>query len=566
LREGCYNLVVADTQALVVIGHKNPDTDSICSSIGYARFKSEIEGSPAIAYRAGNLNAQTRHVLKTFGAEVPEILTDIYPRIRDIMIPKSQLLLVRPSDPIAGARQLMLENRFSFLPIADDDDRPVGKLTALRLAGLLDEVNPFDTGNSIQVDLKTLAGLGGRFTYITANGRTSDEIPETVTGTVVPPSSGKFSGRPAAPETAPAIMLGRLAEIMALESACAQIVIATGVSPGKATLDRLKSWASNAGVAVLALEAGFSQTSAFLRLSQPVASCIEDVGPTFHADDRLREVLRDVNRSNEGGFIVLDAEDRIAGVVTRVNFMTDARFRVVLVDHNEFSQAVDGMEHAQISEIIDHHRIGGWSTSEPITFVNRAVGSTCTIVADIYRQSGADPSPQTAGLLLSGVLSDTVILRSPTTTPADRAAATWLAALAQMEIDEYGESMFEAGSEMQNLTPREIVELDLKYYEEEGVQFSVSQVEMTGFLVFWDRSQELCDEIEAHRARAGLNFAGLMVTDITHGTTLLVVSGEEKITSQIAYPQAGPHVYEMNDVLSRKKQVLPYLVELLHGL
>ncbi|MEE8441879.1 MAG: DHHA2 domain-containing protein, partial [Spirochaetia bacterium] len=216
--------------------------------------------------------------------------------------------------------------------------------------------------------------------------------------------------------------------------------------------------------------------------------------------------------------------------------------------------------------IIDHHRIGGRSTSEPITFVNRVVGSTCTIVADIYRQSGTEPSRETAGLLLSGVLSDTVVLRSPTTTPSDRSAADWLATLTGVKPDEYGERMFEAGSEIRELTPRAILERDLKYYEEEGFQFSVSQVEMTGFKVFWDRSDELATEIDAHRARAGLNFACMMVTDITHGTTLLVVSGEDKIVTEIAYPQVAPGIFELKEVLSRKKQVLPYLVELVHGL
>jgi len=263
---------------------------------------------------------------------------------------------------------------------------------------------------------------------------------------------------------------------------------------------------------------------------------------------------------------VLDSEDRITGVVTRVNFMTDARFTVALVDHNELSQSVDGMELAHIAEIIDHHRIGSFSTSEPITFLNRTVGSTCTIVADLYRQSGATPAPHIAGLLLSGILSDTVILRSPTTAEADRTTAAWLAPIAGVDVSEYGEAMFEAGSEMHKLSPREIVELDLKYYNEDGIQFSVSQVETTGFKAFWDRADELREEMEAHRKRAGLHLAALMVTDITHGTTLLVVSGEEKIVRLISYPEVADSVHEMTDVLSRKKQVLPYLMEILHAL
>jgi len=520
-----------------------------------------------VAYRAGNLNAQTRHVLDTFNIETPEVLTDVYPRIRDIMIPTSKLLMVKPNGPIAEARKLMLENRFSFLPITDPDDRCIGKLTALRLAALLDEMDPFAQGGIVELNLATLADLGGPSVYVTPNGRESRKVPRAVTGFVVPvPNHGKQPEQRAKGRDDSAIFFGPAADVLALKVPRARIAIATGVRTDKRLRDDLKHWVKETGVALLALRSEFPQASAHLRLSLPVATCLEDVGPTFHSDDTLREVLRDVNRSNEGGFIVLDAKDRIAGIVTRVNFMTDARFRVILVDHNELSQAVDGMEHAHITEIIDHHRIGGRSTSEPITFVNRAVGSTCTIVADIYRQSGIDPSRETAGLLLSGVLSDTVVLRSPTTTPADRSAADWLTVLAGVKLEEYGERMFEAGSEILELSPRTILELDLKYYEEEGFQFSVSQVEMIGFKVFWDRCDELTAELDAHRSRSGLSFACMMITDITHGTTLLMVSGEQKITGEIAYPQVGPGVYEMKEVLSRKKQVLPYRVELVHGL
>ena len=555
---------MATTKPLIVIGHKNPDTDSVCSAIAYARYKTQIEKSPAVAYRAGNLNAQTRHVLDTFNTETPEILTDVYPRIRDIMIPKSRLFLVGPADPIAGARKVMLANRFSFLPVVDEDGRCLGKLTALGLAGLPDEMDPFARGDGVELHLGTLAELGGPSVYLTPEGRQSKKVPEAVTGVVVP--VGNHDERDAQSRRDSVILFGPASDILAVNASRARIAIATDTRTDAKSRDQLKSWVKKTGVALLALRPELPQASAYLRLSLPVASCLEEVGPTFHADDTLREVLRDVNRSNEGGFIVLDTDDRIAGVVTRVNFMTDARFHVILVDHNELSQSVDGMEHANITEIIDHHRIGGRSTSEPITFVNRAVGSTCTIVADIYRQSEVEPSRETAGLLLSGVLSDTIVLRSPTTTPADKSAADWLATLARVKRDDYGERMFEAGSEILELAPREILELDLKYYEEEGFQFSVSQVEMIGFKVFWDRSDEIAAEIGAHRSRAGLNFACMMVTDITHGTTLLVVSGEEKVVSEIAYPQVAPGVFELKEVLSRKKQVLPYLVELVHGL
>ncbi|MEE8441672.1 MAG: CBS domain-containing protein, partial [Spirochaetia bacterium] len=293
---------MANAKTLVVIGHKNPDTDSICSAIAYARYKSQIESSSAVAYRAGNLNAQTRYVLDTFDTDTPEILADVYPRIRDIMIPKSQLLLVSSTDSIAAARELMLTNRFSFMPIVDGDGRCVGKLTALRLAGLLDEVDPFRKGAMIELNLGTLAELGGPSVYVAPGGRQSKKVPETVTGVVVP--VGNHDKQDAQSRTDSVILFGPAADLLALNDSHAGIAIATGARTDTRSRDQLKSWVKKTGCALLALTAEFPQASAYLRLSLPVISCLEDVGPTIRADDTLREVLRDVNRSNEGGFIV----------------------------------------------------------------------------------------------------------------------------------------------------------------------------------------------------------------------------------------------------------------------
>lgn len=540
---------------LLVVGHKNPDTDSVCSAIAYARYKTTLQKESAVACRAGNINAQTRHALEAFGVEPPEILPDVYPRIRDIMIPREQLFLVAPADAIAGARRIMLDNRFSFLPVTDERGRCVGRITALGLARLLDELDPASFAKDVRINLAAfceMAGLVGFYPLVDPgaqqDGKQTPDPPD-------PPEW--FEGT---------LVVDHLEGILAASPEDAALAVAAAVDDAGRTAERMSDWARERGTPLLAVGSSLPQTIASLRISRTVATCMEDIGPTFHGDDTLREILREVNRSNEGGFVVLDSDECIAGVVTRMNFMTDARFRVVLVDHNEFSQSVDGMEHANVVEIIDHHRIGGRSTSEPITFMNRAVGSTCTIIADLYHNSGTQPDRGTAGILLSGILSDTIILRSPTTTETDRSMARWLAPIAGVEIDSYGEEMFEAGSDIRELSARTILERDMKYYEEAGLQFSVSQVEMIGFKVFWDRADEIVAETRAHVSRAGLVFACLMVTDITSSTTLLVSAGENRVLSAVAYPQAAPGVFTMSGVLSRKKQVLPFLVDLVNDL
>jgi manganese-dependent inorganic pyrophosphatase len=299
-------------------------------------------------------------------------------------------------------------------------------------------------------------------------------------------------------------------------------------------------------------------------MDAPIENYLESAEPTFNPQDLIRDVEQQINRYNAGGFVVQDGDGRIAGVITRINFLTKARFTVALVDHNEFSQAVDGIDEADVVEVIDHHRIGARSTTTPITFINRVVGSTSTIIADMYRRGGTDPDSQTAALMLSAILSDTVILKSPTTTSVDTDIAQWLAGISGLHIDEYGEEMFQAGSEVAGLSAAQIVEQDQKHYQEAGYRFAVSQIEMVGFKVFEERQEEVCEAVAETRRKHGLDFACLMVTDITRETTRLVFDGAERVQGAIQYPSVGPGVFEMRGVLSRKKQVLPYLIDLLH--
>ena len=322
---------------LLVIGHKNPDTDSICAAVAYARFKTEILKEEAVPRRAGNLNPQTQFVLSRFERESPPLATDVRSRIEDIMIPREDLITLSEKDTLEKACDLLTANHFSFLPVIDSSDVCIGKLTALRLVGVL---------------RRLAAGC-------------RDDAP-------------------------------------------------------------------------------MEQSEKDL-LSGTVSALVDRDHTTFTADAVVKDVLREIGRSNEGGFIIQDGAKSLQGVITRINFITENRLRVVMVDHNEIGQAVDGIEEAEVVEILDHHRLAARTTSLPITFINRVVGSTCTIIADMYRTSGATPPSSDAGLMLSAMLSDTLVLRSPTTTRLDREIAGWLAGLARVDLEAYGSEMFAAG-------------------------------------------------------------------------------------------------------------------------
>ncbi len=540
----------------MVVGHKNPDTDSICSAVAYARFKSRVHHVTALACRAGNVNAQTAFALDYFGVDAPQLVGDVHPRIGDIMIPRSALLVLAPDTPLGEAKRIMLEKRFSFLPVVDSEDRCMGKVSTLGIAAILDELDEARTNRTLRVDLQEfLRRSEGRV------AQPGPGEPEFLTGqlvTAAPATRGPAALGSPNGSGRPVIAVGTPEELRNLRSLQPAAMVAC-VSDAFPLPDEI------AHSAPVAIETPVSsiQAAVLLFFSSPCSEFMEEPGRRFSSGDLLRDAEREINKSNLGGFMVESPDGRLAGVVTRTNFMTDPRRRVIMVDHNEFSQAIEGIEHAELMEVIDHHRIGSLHSNRPITVINRVIGSTCSIVADLFRQSRVEPDRATAGLMLSGVLSDTVILRSPTTTDADRELAAWLAELAGVAVDQYGEAMFRAGSSIAQLDADAIIGRDQKGYEEYGIRFSVSQIEMIGFAAFWERTDELHHGLGVFADRNGYEMAFLMVTDITVASTLLVCHASERALSLIAYPQVEPGVFELKGVLSRKKQVLPLLIDVL---
>jgi manganese-dependent inorganic pyrophosphatase len=551
-----------EERPLIVVGHKNPDTDSICSAISYARFKT-LRGTPARPFRAGNLNAQTRYVLERFGVAAPPLLTDVYPRLSDIMIDERELIALRPEEPIGRARSIMLERRFSFLPVTDDRGRCLGKVSLLALAGAPEQLAGIRTGCNLTFYPEELLA---RTEGWTGPGKA---LPASFSGRVVAPAvDGRLDGT-----TADADPAERTLSIVAASElahwadgrtpAEGDLLVVYGSEKGRRKSAGVKSLA---GARILYSPRSLVETLVALYESQPLSDHLESAEPLFRVHDLVRRTEREINRYNAGGFIVTDDDGNLRGVITRLNFLNQAQFKVVLVDHNELSQAVDGAEHAEIVEVIDHHRLGSRSTELPITFINRVVGSTCTIVAEMFRSNGDSPDPQIAGIMLSAILSDTVILKSPTTTAVDQDVAGWLAGIAGVQIETYGEEMFAAGSELAGTPPDAIIKQDQKLYEESGFKFAVSQIEMVGFKNFHERKDALAEALEQSRERLDCAFACLLVTDITRETSLLLFAGAARVADAIQYPLAGRGVFEMHGMLSRKKQLLPYLLDVLKSL
>ncbi|MCW1923666.1 putative manganese-dependent inorganic diphosphatase [Luteolibacter arcticus] len=533
---------------LMVIGHKNPDTDSICSAIAYAHYKREVAGVPAVPYRAGSLNPQTAFVLEHFGVPHPELATTLLPQLSDIMIQGPDLLLLTEDDTIGTAQEIITQRRFAFLPVIGSEGKYAGKISSLRLAGLLGDLADLGRGPELSLCFRS-------FVESIAGKVVCGEPPATFHGRVWLPGLGESSPDSAAPSLA---VLPSSGEVHAIDKA--DVLVICGTDDLDADLTAMLRTRADC-VVTTTLHA--LEVSTRLCLSRPLRDFIERQYPTFKPYDLVRDVQKEIRKSNEGGFSVVDDDGYIRGVVTRLSFLTPWRFRVALVDHNEPSQCVDGIEEACIEEIIDHHRLGHRRTDQPITFINKVVGCTATIIAEMYRNARCEPPPAIAGLMLAAILSDTVILQSPTTTPLDREMADWLATLANEDAAAFGATMFAAGCAVDGMEPGTAVRQDLKIYEEGGWKLAVSQMETVGFDVFKGMSEDLAAELDRAREEGSCHFSCLMVTDITSSTSLLLCSGEGKIIDAITYPRVGENLFEMAGVLSRKKQMMPYFAELL---
>lgn len=558
---------------LFIAGHKNPDTDTVCAAIAYADYKRRT-GTKAIAFRAGNLNAQTKHVLERFGVEQPPLLTDVYPRVRNNMLGRGELISMSPDQPLADAHQIMLARQFSFLPVADHNNRCIGKVSLVTLVKLLselgrgcsDEPKRFNVTNFIERTDSRLLGEVDSNPWWFTGGIWSEELcgPDYREH-----SQSVGSGSPAAVDNQ------REARCIVISERCVgagefpepserDLVIvyrADGVSLDDPIADVMR----DLPCPVIVAPVNYIDLIIQIHMSMPVSAFVESAEPTFRDSELLRDVEKRVNRFNLGGFIVLDDEGYLAGVLTRIRLAKTSRYRVVLVDHNEFGQAVDGIEQAEVEEIVDHHRLRAHTTDQPITFINRVVGSTCTIIADMFRSARLTPRPEIAGIMLSAILSDTVILRSPTTTALDHEMAQDLAGLAGVDIHEWGEEMFAAGTNLHEIAPRDIILQDQKLYDEHGWRFAVSQIEMVGFKSFYERKDEIAEALEKVRLEQGRHFACLLISDIAKQTSLLLYKGTDRLAAEIGYPKVDTDLYELRGVLSRKKQLLPNLLDVLRA-
>jgi manganese-dependent inorganic pyrophosphatase len=279
--------------------------------------------------------------------------------------------------------------------------------------------------------------------------------------------------------------------------------------------------------------------------------------PTFRTRDRISDHRNTLLHSESNQFLVVDDEGHYSGIATQLHILQPPRARLILVDHNELSQAVTGAEEAEIVGVLDHHRLGNPPTAAPIPFVIDPVGSTSTLVAEYCRAKRLSPPRPIAGMLLSGILSDTLVFRSPTTSDRDRASAEWLGTLCQINVELYGKELLSASPGLASRTAEAIIESDRKSYEMGGVRVSIGQVEVTGMQELPERREEILEAMHDHCEVEDVQLMCLMVTDVVTGTSRMLVTGDTKLIDALPFSRISEHEFDLNEIVSRKKQLAP---------
>ncbi len=545
---------------ILVIGHKNPDTDAICSAIGYAEFKRRTGLPEAIAARCGDTNDRIDFVLNTFGVAAPKFVADVSPKIADVM--QRKILSVRPDSTAAEALRLMDEKNLRILPVMDGEQKCRGLLSLFKLSKFLfPAVNRHPGRQNSREVLSSLAGLAQTLDGQLIVGRDAEREEELIL-MIGAMGLESFAARlDKFPPEKSCVIVGDRWDIqnIAIREGVRVLIVTGGITVDPKTVEA----AHKKNVSVITSPHDTATTASLCRAAVAVRHVLNEEFLCFRENAPLAAVREEATASGYLVFPVLDSEGRTVGILSKTDFLKTVTRKLILVDHNELSQAVPGADEVEIIEIIDHHRLGAMATQQPILFRNEPVGSTSTIVADCFFRHGVELPKPIAGLLLAGVVSDTLNLTSPTTTTRDTEILRKLEEISQVNAREFTEKLFASGSLLTLKPAPQAIATDCKEYAEAGVKFSVAQIEEIGFEQFWKRKDELLAALEGYRARQAYYFSTLLVTDVATQSSLLLVVGDEKFIRRIDHPRREPGIYELRDVVSRKKQLLPYLTHCL---
>ena len=542
-----------EAHKVVVIGHRNPDTDSICSAIAYAELKNRTSTLVCEPRRAGKMNQETEFVLKKFGVTPPRMCTDVNPKIRDVDY--REMPGIPGSTSLRRAWKIMRDQQIDTLSITSADNELEGIITVKDLATA--NMDVFDTA-------------------VLAKSRTSyKNILETLNGTMVVGdadavcTTGHIKIGTATPEMLESsvekgdivILSNRYeSQLCAIEKEASLLIICNGAKVGR-TIQRI---ADETGVAIMTTPVDTYAAGKLISQCAPISYYMtRDDILKFTLVTPVADVLRVMAKVRHRYFPILDEEGKYCGMVSRRNVIALRKRRIILVDHNEATQAVEGFDQAEILEIIDHHRIGSLETSGPVYFRNQPVGCTATIITQMYDENGVDIPPQIAGLLLAAILSDTLAFRSPTCTPVDENTAKRLAKIAGVDIEEFSTEMFEAGEKLDGKTPEEVFLQDFKVFMCGDIRFGVAQGSYMTRKNLLAAEALLQPYLEEARNKQNVEDIYMLLTDVPKEESVVISDGRyasEVLSDGFETQPAEDGSFTLPGVVSRKKQFIPALM------
>ncbi|GIK77065.1 MAG: putative manganese-dependent inorganic diphosphatase [Acidobacteria bacterium] len=534
---------------IYVTGHRNPDTDSIASAIAYAELKQQLDpDSEYVPVRLGRVNAQTAWALERSGARLPERMGHVFLRVRDVM--REDFPVAGHGEPLREVGRTMAADDLDIVPIVGDEGELVGVMTERALAHRYIR----ETGRT-----HSLADAPTTISAIVAvlDGELVEGEDGTVAGRVWVHSIDAARSRSRISDGDVVVVGNRLdAQRQSIELGAAVLIASNGIAPEPEIRELARE--RRCRIVVSPLDSYVS--CRMVTLASPCEGLADREPLTVDPDDLIVEISEQVKDVHYRAAVAVDGRKRPVGLLTRSDLVAPRPRRVILVDHAEAAQSVPGVEQAEIVEILDHHHIGSIETRIPVTATFDPVGSTATLIAERYAANGVDPMDSTAIMLLCAILSDTVLLNSPTTTDRDRDAINELEDLVDVNAIDLGREMFASTSDVTELTAREIVTRDAKEYTlASGETVSIAQIETVGGGVL-ERREELTEAIAEVRERNGHSLAALMVTDILARGTTLIASGDEAPLRRAFGDPDEYGLFELPGVMSRKKQVAPVLL------
>ncbi|WP_032121949.1 putative manganese-dependent inorganic diphosphatase [Clostridium amazonitimonense] len=536
---------------IYISGHKNPDSDSICAAIAYAEFKNRTEDIPAIAVRLGEVNRETKFILDYFEVEPPKLIETVKLQVSDLNIDK--IAPVSPDISLKMAWNIMKKHNIKTLPVTDENDYLKGVVSVSNLTSTFMDV--WDTtilaksNTKLENILETLSAkpilVQGEFPTFKGKIVVTAMKPESVENLI---EDGDI-----------AIVGDREDNQLTAVKSKSSLIIVTG---SQEVSENIIKKAKEMGCSIIATPYDSFTTARLITQSIPVEYVMaKDNIVSFSTEDFVEDIKDVMVETRYRSYPVVNTENKIVGSISRYHLISKNKKKVILLDHNEKGQSVNGLEDAEILEIIDHHRIADVQTGTPIYFRNEPVGSTSTIIGSIFFENGIRPSKKTAGILCAAIISDTLLFKSPTSTLVDRMVLKRLSQIADLDVEKFAKEMFKAGTSLMDRTAEDVFHQDFKIFNLGDMKVGVSQINTMDMESFLPIREDMVQLMESKASKENFNVLIFMLTDILNeGSEIMAIGPNKEIVARafdVKLNSKGS-VF-LPGILSRKKQVIPPL-------